>query len=792
MGRRARAPSSPPTVREQVERLLSDPVVAWLPVRHHSAGCAYHVDRWIRANRPAAVLIEGPDDAADLLPHLLHPDTRPPVAVLSVWTDTDGAVRTPGPDGPARFRALWPLVAHGPEWAALRAAVDVGAAVRLVDVPHDVLVKSLGGRPASGGAHAHEAAWFARLAERTGRVTFDAFFDATFEAQAGRRTDEEWFRELLTLGLCTRGEPDPALAEDGTLLREAHMAWHVAQARRAFPGGRLAVVTGAFHAVALADTPPRRAKAKGTKGITVVATPTSHASLVRLTGVSAPAFAAGLRAALDEGHPEPAVAAATAVLVRVASRLRAAGHPVGTADAVEAATLARSLARLRGGGPAAADVAEVATTAFLRGDASLGQGALGDLVRAVLAGDDRGELPPGAGRPPLSDDFFAEARRHRIDVSGASKVVRCDVARDEGHRLRSAFLHRASFLGLPVFEALPDGQGPPWFKGPDPLRGEGEHLLGETWGIRVADDVEDHLLALADRGSTLTEVAAAALGRLRADAGNDLRRRTEVVVTAARLRLAEVLPAALAELRAALPVSARFDERVYALRELVALHRQHTSLPTFGADEVGDLARRAFAAACVLLPELGDVRPEEVDDTLDDLQTLLRAPTVVDGFDEEALADALRATWTGRGAWVIRGAAAGAACARGELSERALAQLASAGFHGADAAAGAAFLEGVLRTSRAVLLGGRRLFGVVHEVLAGLKPDVFRAVLPDLRRAFAVFVPAELERLGEHVAHRLDPTPPAPAAAGPEVVARAARVDAEVTARLAAERGTEG
>jgi hypothetical protein len=794
MGRRARTPPAPQGLRERVERLLTDPRVAWLPVRHHSPGCAFHIDRWIREHRPAAVLVEGPDDAAELLPHLLDPETRPPVAVLSVWADVDGQVRPPDLDGrPARFRALWPLVGHGPEWAALTAGRDVGALVRLVDVPHDVLVKELGGQePVTGHRHLAESAWFAALARRTGRPGFDAFFDATFEARAGALSTEAFFRELLLFALCTREASDDqaSLARDGTLLREGHMAWHLAQVKKGVPEGRIAVVTGAFHAVALATTPPKRARAKGTKGIQVALATTSHASLARMAAMPAPAWAQVVHEALRAGEPDPAGAAAESLLVQIGARLREAGAPVGTADAVAVVSLARGLARLRGGGPAAVDVREAASAGFVRGDLTLGGVPVERVVDTVFVGGARGHLPPGAGRPPLLEDFYAEAKRHRLDLSGAPKVVRCDVLRDEAHRARSAFLHRATFLQLPMFQALDGGQSPPWFKGPDPLRDEGMHLLGETWGVQGHDDLDDHLLELADRGTSLAEVVATGLARMRSRAGTDLRARTEVVVSAARMRLYELLPTALTELGEVLPVSTRFDDRVYALRELFALLVSHEALPTFGSEVVSALVGRAFVAACLLLPTLAGVRPEEVEAALDDLTTLLRAASFEGApLDREVLVTQLRALLQTEGASVARGAAAGALTGLGELGERDLAARAAAAFRGADAHAGASFLEGVLRTSRAALLSGRRLFQEVHQVLQRLPPEVFRAVLPDLRRAFAVFVPHELEQLGERVGEALRPPVVSPVAPVPAaVVARALRVDARVAALLGSVR----
>jgi hypothetical protein len=52
------------------------------PLRHHSPACAFALQAMLRELRPAAVLIEGPDGFNDMLPLLLDPRTRPPVALL--------------------------------------------------------------------------------------------------------------------------------------------------------------------------------------------------------------------------------------------------------------------------------------------------------------------------------------------------------------------------------------------------------------------------------------------------------------------------------------------------------------------------------------------------------------------------------------------------------------------------------------------------------------------------------------------------------------------------------------
>ena len=91
MDRDARGAQEPPLIPQ----FDPDSRVVYVPVRHHSPACAWHVDRLVRAIRPDAVLIEGPRDATHLIPLLTHEETRLPVAIYTTYvqrrTDEAGA-----------------------------------------------------------------------------------------------------------------------------------------------------------------------------------------------------------------------------------------------------------------------------------------------------------------------------------------------------------------------------------------------------------------------------------------------------------------------------------------------------------------------------------------------------------------------------------------------------------------------------------------------------------------------------------------------------------------------------
>ena len=73
--------------------------------------------------KPAAVLIEGPSDASELLPMLADPEMVTPVALL-----------TYAEDEPANA-SFFPFADYSPEYQAACWAVRHGAALRFIDLP---------------------------------------------------------------------------------------------------------------------------------------------------------------------------------------------------------------------------------------------------------------------------------------------------------------------------------------------------------------------------------------------------------------------------------------------------------------------------------------------------------------------------------------------------------------------------------------------------------------------------------------------------------------------------------
>ncbi|RYF75079.1 MAG: hypothetical protein EOO22_05630, partial [Comamonadaceae bacterium] len=110
---------------------LIGPELVLFPVRHHSPASAWQLRRWLTAVRPFDKHGAGPRCFDPLIPMLVHPEARMPLAVYTY------AVFKPQGEQPARRRAAYyPFCDHSPELVALRAAQEQGIPARFIDLDH--------------------------------------------------------------------------------------------------------------------------------------------------------------------------------------------------------------------------------------------------------------------------------------------------------------------------------------------------------------------------------------------------------------------------------------------------------------------------------------------------------------------------------------------------------------------------------------------------------------------------------------------------------------------------------
>ena len=710
-------------------------------IRHHGPGSARALDRSLREWEPDAVLIEGPPEAAAVLPLALSAGMRPPVALLAYLRTHPGR------------SSFYPMATWSPEWVALTRALVRQVPVSMIDLPAAVfLSRSLSGPAATDAAGAEPPAAtdagpgpaapgpayggdpLARLAAAAGYDDTERWWEDVVE----HRGDEEpW--DAITEAMAELRAVTPVLAGRDTLTearREAAMRQHIRAAEKNHQ--RVAVVCGAWHAPALVERGPARPDADLLKGLTrekavVTWVPWTNSRLSFASGYGAGVASPGWYEHLYTSPDRPV----ERWMVRVAKLLRDEQIDAPPASVIDAVRLAETLAAVRGRPLAGLSECTDAARAALAGGHDT---ILGLIDRRLVVGGSLGSVPAHTPRVPLAADLAAQQRRLRLRPDPDIRPLELDLRRDTDLS-RSRLLHRLDLLAIPWGVLHEVGRGTGTFR--------------EEWILAWDPELEVRVIEASVHGTTVEEAAAGRAVELAAEAV----RLGDVTELIERCLLAD-LPAAVPAAMAALDARAALANDVSELMDAVVPLARALRYGTVRRADAGSLARvvdgvvaRArvsLAPACASLDEdaaaamagrisavasaLGSLTADRdlFDQWLSALTPLSRSASIhglVAGRSARLLLDADRLDTT-------------------EVARRLSVALSRA----EEPARGAAWVEGLVSGSGLLLVHDRELLAVVDEWLASVDDDTFDQVLPLLRRSFAGFQPGERRMIGEAAA----------------------------------------
>ena len=777
------------------------------PVRHHSPAAALQVERLIREHRPQAVLVEGPADATDLIPLLLDPETEPPVALYVYRTirSHDGGSGGAQPNGrphEARVRAVYyPFCHYSPEYVALKVGQEVGARLLFCDVPATAALDQEGADDEAGGdeggdgdrdgngdgtlageaqpADGTAAATTARppavagppptslpgfgefasaVAAASGFESFEAFWEAAFEQDAGARPPAEYVALLATFGGQARAFSTAGRdAYDGA--REGHMAAAArALVESGVPADAIVLVCGAAHAAAVArffdNGSPSPREWRGGQGVRsetqIALIPFSFPRLSEQLG-----YGAGNRAPwyyqqvwqAQGDYP----AATRRGLLALARHLRTQGHTASLAQSIDAYCLAAVLAGMRQKrAPGVDELSDAAVACFGQGQPAVVAAAL----RRVLIGDALGRITPRVGRTPLQAEFYATARELGVPVLDAPRQVLLHMVAPR-EAAQSVFLHRLVVADIPFGRELESGLG----RGGRAAAAQAEPLeqvarVREKWELQWTPATDAQLIERTAWGSTIGEVCARLLGE-RLAAAQRIDAGTAVLLKLALCGLADALPAALARCEALAADSASFPALARATYHVDGL-LTYGAARRLPAARLGALAERLFARAALHLPAAAvcdDDAAADVRETLVALHDLVRRGSAAVS-DPAAFWQSVEAVAALAGAHpALRGLALvllelDGRVGRDELAARLRYWLSRA----ADAADNARLIAGLFSLHRGTLVRNRALVGAVTDFLLDLPIEQLTPLLPVLRRSLGNLSQAERTYLAETLA----------------------------------------
>ena len=747
-----------------------DAPVLYVPIRHHSPVCAWHLERIIARYRPDCILVEGPENANEHIDILTDPDTQAPVALYYACRD-EGKYLSDD-DEPGFYRCWYPFLDTSPELAALRAARQRGIPGRFMDLSFGGIL--LATNEARGLRTPEEKLSYAsdrylahnrfqqKLCEKAGLRSFEEFWEKYFEVEGLSLTDEAFVNLMNTYCLLSRQEtPEVELHEDGCYAREAHMARRIREAAQTY--SRILVVAGGFHIGGLirpkTEPPVLKKRPKLVESVYPMRYSMTAADALNgyASGMPAPGFYDQIWRELHGDAPQDAWERVILDhLVRLGRKLRKQGDTISAFDEMCAMDMARGLADLRQKRhPGLYELQDGVLSAFVKGEADLAGLEPMRLLRERTTGNALGSLAVGAQVPPLTKDFEAQCARFRLKLDpGKVQTVNLSIFSEPKHRDISRFLHQTDFLDCDFAKRS---------RGPDLLQNKDRNLIRESWEYHWTTAVDSALIEHAVSGGTVREACTAELRSRMAKAGR-AEEGAELLLRGFLMGLRDPAGNMQARMETLILSDGDFSSLCHACAHLYRLRQWKDAYGESDALDDETLLNRTFDRVVRLLPGMHTVDDRGVEEVQEALCLMYQMTLDADASDRrERLYNALEMLvhmdpihpgLHGAALGLLYGMDAGwkkqiDGVVRGYLQGTRNLMLRSA-----------QLLQGLFRTARDLLLTDTDFLGEIDGLLCGLEDADFTAMLPQLRLAFSYFLPRETDRLakavsGFHGGHKL-------------------------------------
>lgn len=736
---------------------LADPVI-YYPVRHHSPACAWHLERIIEAYDPDCILVEGPENANDLIPVLTDPETKAPIALYYAYRDN---ARVLGAEAES-YRCYYPFLDHSPELVALRAAAARKIPGRFIDLPYArILLTTKTARGLRSEAEKQNYAsdrylasnrFQALLCEKAGLRHFEEFWEKYFESAGLGMTGEAFVGLMNTYCLLSRQHtPEVELLEDGCLAREAHMAMRIREAMHTYK--RVLVVAGGFHIWGLLH-PQHQEPLSGKlpeEGQSVYpmryTMPAADALSGYASGMPAPGFYADLWTALHAG-PDAWEKVVLDYLVKTGRKLRRKGATISAFDETCALRQANGLAMLREKtAPGLYELEDAVLSCFVKGEASLSGLEPMAVLRELVTGKAVGQLCSGALVPPLARDFDIQCKKHRLkQEAGTRQEITLSIFSNQKHRDASRFLYQTDFLDIGFAKRK---------KGPDLLRRKDRNLIREIWDYRWTAGVDAALIEHGVSGATMQEACVTEL-RQRMMAANRAQEGADLLVRGFLMGVGDAADTLAVRMDELLICDGDFASLCAACASLNTLEQWQSQYGERGTYDYCALLRRCFARVLQLLPGQNQVDDRNVHAVQQACMLIYQVtgreafsnqrPQLLRAFEILIRQNPIHPALHGAVLGLLYGGDPGwktdiDACVRGYLRGTRGMMLQSA-----------AFLQGLFYTARDLLLVSAEFLEQVDSLLCELTDEDFSALLPELRLAFSYFAPMETDRLARNAA----------------------------------------
>ncbi len=706
-------------------------------VRHLSPGAAYSVIKELDKLHPDIVLIEGPSDLNDEMKWFCHPETKLPAAILAYTQETP--IHT----------LLYPFAEYSPEYQAILWAHQHNIPCRFMDLPSNVFLAinektSENTEDKNNDEQGDTTELVYKKLEDLLGESHDTFWERNFE-----QSEENYMEAAKEFGKQLRETAtDSPYRTAENSVREAYMKRVIMQAEKeGFE--KIFCVCGAFHVEGLQNNEPMsNTDENNLPKVSAKATlmPYSYYRLSQLSGYGAGNDAPAYFEILWESMCQKNIEQTTyRYLTELAVNQRKQGHITSSAEVIEAARLAQTLAKMRNSKyPVLQDLRDAAITC-------MGHGTFSEIsvsTASVEIGTKIGALPEGVSRTSIQDDFYRQLKELNLEKYRSVEAQQLDLDLRENLRVkseksafmdlnRSFFLHRLRVLNVGFGTLLKSKQT--------------QANWGEYWSLRWIPETEIEIVEAALLGETVESAASFSL-KERADKSTDISQAAEVFEDAFLCGMPQAAKYALSAIQT-LSVDTAAIVEISKTAEHLSTVIRYGDLRKFPPEPIISLLSQLFLRACLTLEEACNCDDEASKQVMESIDRINKIQLNHEFLEENRLIDVLTSV-SDRDDLNTKcsGFAMATLIERGLVEESLLAVEVSRRLSkGVPADLAAGWFEGLAKKNRYSLIIRLSLWKQLDSYLQNLDDEEFKRALVFLRRAFADFSSNEKSNISENL-----------------------------------------
>lgn len=738
-------------------------------IRHLSAAGAYHVKKYLDEINPDVVLIEGPEDATDIIYEMTKKGVKPPIAILCYTTEAP------------IHSVIYPYAIYSPEYQAILWANKNNKNCNFIDLPSGIKsplyklqekervylnakkeesehIEECGDEDEENKGkissriknridyYNYNSYLYDEIAKLGGEDNYEIYWERHFEhnletgsyingvsmhSSEMRKFTEEWEKEADSLSYSIN------------ILRESYMKRCIQKyLDEGVNPEKIVVITGAYHVSGLLNNLPMtddeldKLQKVSTKRTLM---PYSYYKLSTFSGYGAGNHAPYYYEIMHKLMEENNLESLPSIYISKMSNLVRERHGYSsTATVIEAVRLAKSLQFMHGGTlPTLKDLHDASV-------ATIGNGEIGHLLESFAmldVGTNIGELPDGISQTPIQDDLKINLKNLKLEKY--KTVVAQDLSLDLRENIkvkskeaafidldRSTFLHRLKLLGIDFARQVSKNQDlASW---------------AEQWVLCWTPEVEIQTVESVLYGDTI-ETAAAYMLKESIEKSKDATEVAKLVKIACECKLFDSIHEAVKKLQDLTSESESFVEVASAARE-ISFIVQYGSIRKFDTESVIPILKQLFLKSSLLIMQASSCNDDAAKIIADNMAVIHNISQehyeIVN--DDLWLSQLKLLSQSDNKNPLLCGFAFSILLERSKVTDENLTvQISRHLSLGNTPEAGASWFEGLSRRNRYVLLSKVVLWEQIDIYLTELDDEEFKKALVCLRRAFSNFEPHE-------------------------------------------------